>query len=267
LASPNIYPNGAGGSSGDKFATRSPVYTSGLIYYLHSGTGSDSNAGLEREKPLATLSQAITNTVAGDTIVALSGHSESLAVGLTFAKALLIAGEGTGSSRPKFTCTGAGIDMFNVTAAGVQFRNLYFPAPTADGYRVSSSAAGTVVDGCYFEHGTADTTAQGVYLGSNANHARILNTTFIVTSTTTRPAGAIRVANAIADLTLDTVVIDGGTVGWANPYAVLGSAAVTRLSAVDIDLLRGSDVSLATGTTGIITLRNKTGSSRIVWAA
>jgi len=266
LASPNIYPNGAGGASGDRFATDAPLYSSGLVYYLHSGTGSDSNSGLEREKPLATIGQAITNTSAGDIIIALSGHSESLAAQVPFAKALTVAGEGTGSSRPKFTCNGSGIDMFNVTAAGVRFRNLYFPASTAAGYRVTIGAAGAEVDGCYFEHGATDS-PQAVYIATNGNNARIANTTFVVTSTTTRPGGAIRVANAISDLTLDTVVIDGGTVGWDNPFAFLGGAAITRLAALDIDLLRGSDISLATGTTGHVTIRNKTGSSRIVWAA
>jgi hypothetical protein len=63
------------------------------------------------------------------------------------------------------------------------------------------------------------------------------------------------------------VQFDGGTTGWGISNAILGVAAVTRLRALNIDLLNGSDVDLVTATTGFIAVRYKSGSSRVTWTA
>src|SRR5689334_19357234 len=115
MASPNIYPNGVGGSTGASLATAAPLYASGQVWYVSSTTGVDgaSPAGLDRVKPLATLAQAYTNAAAGDFIVCLSGHVETLTSAQTIGKAdIKLVGEGTGSSRPRFT-RNADINMFD----------------------------------------------------------------------------------------------------------------------------------------------------------
>src|SRR3990172_7434384 len=155
MPSPNIYER-SGGTSGARLATRYPIYESGVRHYVSSASGNNSYAGTDRVKPVATIAQAHTNASAGDTIVCLASHAETLTVAQTFSKANLhIYGEGAGSSLPRFTCNGA-IAMFDVTAAGVWFESLWFPqsttAPTA---RVQIATVGCQVISCMFEAGAS----------------------------------------------------------------------------------------------------------------
>jgi hypothetical protein len=273
VASPNLHTNGIGGTAGAALALLSPLYSSGDIWYVLSTTGSDAAAprGKERIRPLATLAQACTNAAAGDIIVCLSGHTETLTSGQTFSEAnQLILGEGSGSSRPKFT-RGADIVMFNVTAAGVQINNIYFPATTvaSTSSRVKFAGVRNELVGCYFECGTLDNGA-ALETVTGASQVGITGTNYFVstsTSVASQPSNAVTVTNAITDLEIETLVLDGGTSGWAQPYAMNIAGAVTRLRVANLDLLGDSDVTIATGTTGHLHVRNKSGSARVVWAA
>lgn len=272
MASPNIYSTGVGGSTGDELATVSPLYTSGNIWYVYSVTGSDaaSPRGKERIRPLATLSQAYTNASAGDTIVCLSGHMETLTSAQALAKAgITLVGEGTGSNRPKFI-RGADINLFTVSAAGVTLANLYFPSSTVSttNNRIQVSSTDFVMRNCYHECGTLDGGA-ALLLGTGSNRAQVTSTTFVSTSASasSQPSQGFVVSPTFSDLWMDTVIFDGGSSGWSQPYAFEIADALTRLRAKNIDLLNDSDVTIATGTSGYLHIRNKSGSARVVWAA
>lgn len=273
MASPNIWANGVGGTAGAALALVAPLYTSGNIWYVLSTTGSDaaSPRGKERIRPLATLAQAVTNAAAGDIIVCLSGHAETLTSQQAFSNAdIHVIGEGAGSNRPKFT-RNADIVMFNVTAAGVKFDNLYFPASTlaSANSRVKFAGANDRMVGCYFECGTLDN-GPSLETVTGASQVSVTGGTYFVstsTSVASQPDSAIKVTNAITDLELDTVIMDGASSGWANPYAFNGAGAVTRLRATNVDLLGDSDMTFATGTSGHLYVRNRTGSARVVWTA
>jgi hypothetical protein len=268
VAAVNWYPNGAGGSTGDDFVILTKLYTPGTIWYVNYSTGVDAAApaGKRREKPLKTTGQALTNASAGDIICWLSGHNETVSTVVTVSKAgLIFASEGSGSSRARLTC-GAATEVFDVTAAGVWICNVYFPASTvAPVARVRTAAARTVLRGCYFECGTLDTT-DAVKLITGSGTASIRNTSFVSTSTNTslQPATAIEFANAVSDVEMDNVVIDGGASGWSSS-AILGTAAVTRLEATNIDLLNDSVATLATTSTGHLFVRNSSGNSEVIW--
>lgn len=273
MASYILWPNGIGGSTGSELATAAPLYASGDVWYVLSTSGSDaaSPRGKERERPLATLAQAHTNAAAGDTIVLLSGHSETLTAAQTFNKAgLNVVGEGSGSTRPRFTRNG-NVVMFDVTAAGVTFENIYFVASASASAlsRLRTAAVTTVIKNCYFECGASDTGPATEYI-TGAGQATISDTFYVSTATvvTAQPDSAIKVTNAVTDIVLNDVTIDGDDFGWSNPFAFNGAAAITRLRANNINLLNNSDMTLATGTvTSYITVNNSSGSARIVWAA
>lgn len=272
MASPSIYPNGIGGTTGATLATVSPLYASGQVWYVSATTGVDgaSPAGLDRIKPLATLAQAHTNAAAGDFIVCLSGHTQTLTAAQTFDKAdIKVLGEGSGSNRPKFTRNGD-VNMFDVTAAGVQFHNIYFPASTSASTksRLRTAAVSTKVRDCYFECGASDTGPAAETI-TGASQAVFRDTTFISTATllTAQPHSALKVTNAITDLEIDACAFSGGTTGWSNQHAVNIAGAVTRLCAINVDLLLDSDVTIVTGSTGYFHQRYKTGSARVLWAA
>lgn len=270
MAAPNTYSSGAGGASGAELATISPLIMSGTIVYLDSVTGDDAYTGLERVKPVATLAQAVTNSSNNGIIDVFAGHQETLTavqtIGLT---GLSIVGEGTGGNRPKFT-RNVDDEMFDVTGAGLLLDNLYFVASgtssTAGRVRIASVAC--EVTNCYFECGANDD-GPSVEFITGAGQARIEDTTFISTATlvTAQPDSAIKVTNAMSDLVLKNVTLNGGSTGWAQPYAINGAAAVTRLRATKVHMLGDSDATFATGNAGYFHPQTTSGSARIAWAA
>lgn len=274
MASPNIYETGAGGTTGDELATFTNLRVSGELWYVNFTTGTDAAApaGKERIKPLKTLAQAHTNAAAGDTIVLLANHAEILTAAQTFNKAgirLVSEGAANTSAAARFTCNGT-VVMFDVTAAGVVLGGLYFPASTTapTPARVRIASVGTVVRGCYFECGASDTVPSLQYV-TGAGQALVKSTIFasVAVSPAAQPHSAVNVLNAMSDLTMDTVVFDGGASGWSQPFAFNGAAAVTRLTATTIDLLNDSDATLATGSIYTWHTRSKSGSARLVLAA
>ncbi len=274
MASPNPYFNGAGETSGSALAQLLPMLLSGSFWYVDAAHGTDaaSPRGKERIRPLATLAQACTNAAAGDIIVLLEGHAETLTSAQTFATAgIRVVSAGSGSARAHFTRSGD-INLFDVTAAGVEFNNIYFSASSgtiSTKARVRMAGVNDRVVGCYFESGATYDTGPQLEFITGASQVAVESTFFVSTSTdvTLQPESAIKVTNAVTDMTLDTVVFDGGSSGWSNPYAFNGAAAVTRFRGYNIDLLHDSDGILATGSTYDVHIRNKSGSSRWVCTA
>lgn len=232
MASPNIYVNGLN-LAGTVFANGPAtlvrgggVFFSGAIQWLSSTTGNNANAGTLPELPVATLAQAVTNSAANGIIVIGAGHTENLSGSQALALAnLSIFGCGLGSSRPRFTCTGA-VDMLAVSAAGTWIEGLYFPASTAvPTDRIGLAAANCTVKDCYFECGVSDTN-RALRIHTGANSARAEGCYFVATGS--RPATGLEVSAAVTDPTIVDCFFDGGSYGWTT-YSLLVSAAATRI--------------------------------------
>lgn len=277
MASPNFYASGAGGASGAELATVSPLLTSGHIWYVNNTTtgaaDAVSPAGREKNKPLLTLAQAHTNASAGDIIFIGAGHTQTLTAEQTFDKAnILVIGEGSSNATwPRFTRNG-NIIMFNVTAAGVQFRNLRFPASgtATSAAKVTLVGDGTGIADCYFEAGTNDDGSQiTIAQSGGVGNLFIRDTTIISTASapSDQPNTGIISTNTFSRLEMDGVVFNGGSSGWAYPWACSIEAAITSIKGMNIELLNDSDVSFSTGTTGYFHVVRTSGSSRVVWTA
>ena len=258
------YVNGAGGTTGADLAVLERVNASGLIYFIGNAVAgaADANSGLDRGKPLLTSAGAYAKIAAGDTLVYLASHNETIAASVTLGKAgISLVGEGSGDTVPRLTCGGT-VAMFDITAAGVLLDNLLFPAssavPTA---RVRVGAAGAIMNALQFQCGANDT-ARALSFVTGASDAFLYNSTF--TSVAATAATGIEVVNAFAGLTMDRVTFDGGSFEWTS-YAFLGTAAVTRLRATRMFQFAGSDVQLSTGTTGLWQTEGSTGNSRLNW--
>lgn len=270
----NVYSGGLGGTTGDELATYDNlvISPSNSVLYVHFATGTDSGsfgAGRERLQPLKTLAQAYTNASAGDVIVFLSGHAETLTATQTINKAgLRLVSEGNGlANMAKFTTNGAIVTVFNVTAAAVLLANFYFPTglvANSAARIITGSVSGGAIRGCYFDC-SAKETSIGAIAPDGSTYCRITDCTFVSTATVTSavPPAAILTANPVSDLTLDGCTFDAGTVGWASGYGVNFGDAVTRLYAVNIDLLGGSDFNVTSGSY-VINIRNRTGSARLI---
>lgn len=264
MASPVSWPNGLAGT-GPSLATVLGDYFSGAVYWLDTNLGNNSNAGTERELPVKTLAQAYTNASAGDIIVIEAGSYESISSSQTLGKAgLMIIGLGTGASRPRYTASGT-VDMFSITAAATKIFNLYFPASTAVATsRVTTAAAETEVNGCYFECGASDTVASMV-VASGGNGCRVINSPFVTTAA--RPAIGLSVTGAVTDLYVENGVFDGGSYGWTD-YAMKVSAAATRMFVNGITLNNRADLGVTiTGTSYKIFGVAPSGSGRVVITA
>lgn len=269
------YPNGIGGTApGDSLDLARPLQTTGNIWYVSSLVGTDaaSPAGQNREKPLATVAQAVTNAVDDDIIVFLPGHTQTLTALQTIAKRLTLIGEGTTSGKPavSFLNNSAAAGMFNVTADACEFRNLYFPPnlQTNSTSRVSWAGTNGAIRGCYFECGATDT---GAGLSINNSGFALESSTFIsvATLTSAQPGIAIRAFNVgtIIGLAMRNVVVSAGTVGFSNYAAVdfTFATAVTQIKIEGMSLLLGADMAVGATSTGRINVQLSTGGSRVSW--
>lgn len=274
MAGTHVYDSGIGGTTGGYLTTLLPLRSSVDVWYVHSGTGSDaaSPRGKQRNYPLATLAQALTNATTDDIIVCLSGHTETLTASQVFGVAepgITVIGEGLGASRPKFTRNFNGV-MFDIQADDIVLENLYFPASgtaSAASRTRTNGVNRTIIENCYFECGSNDTGA-AYDIVSGSGSITIRNTTFISTAAApaSAPALGITAPAGLGLLTMYRVTFDGGSSGWSNPYAFSSTTtAITRLRATEIDLLNDSDMLIHSGSTGYITIRNKSGSAKVDW--
>lgn len=274
-----VLPNGIGQALGDDLvvAVNGSMSLSGSIFYVHKDTGSDAagNDGMSPEFPLATLARAMVLASNDDIIVCLSGHVETPTAVLDINKKVAIIGAGTLAGKPTvtFQIDAAADNLFTVTSANVELRNLWIKTSKQanSSPRIRVSAGGFRMVGCYVEcSGTDD--AAGLYFATGAGTIRLANTTFISTSTSTSslPAFAIFGFAAVSDLEMDGCVFDNGLVGFATDattqgYAAFFDEAVTRLRAQDISLLRGADIRLNATSTGWIQVATVSGGARVRW--
>lgn len=265
------YQNGLGGTLGDSLVTCKPFISSVGAVYVSSLIGVDAggSAGLNRDKPLATLSQAYTNSTTDGVIVLLDGHTETLTGAFTIGKRLTIIGEGSNAGIPTVTLYNnqAAGGLLTLSTAGVQLRNIKFPGnvQTCAVARLTLTAANIKLRGCYFECGSKDT-GPAVSLGSGASQTGIRNTTFISTATltTAQPESALKSAAAVTNLYMEGVTFDDGTVGFSNPYAYNEGANVTTgLYAEGLSLLRGSKMIMNVSSTGWVNVQTATGGARV----
>jgi hypothetical protein len=188
--------------------------TLGSYFFVDSVTGNDSNDGLSKESPLATITAALALCTAskGDVIVLFPTHAETIAVagGITVSKiGVSIIGLGNGSNRPTLTFSAVG-STFAVTAAAVTISNIrvtssvdemvkmfhvtaaYCTLDRVDHFETTSaqtiqflltSAAADflTVQNCVHRQATAATAAQLWIQLVGCDYVRILDNLFILT--------------------------------------------------------------------------------------
>lgn len=267
----NTYPNGVGGTLGDTLATCKPLLTSGTVWYVDSTNGVDGAAasGQNREKPLLTLTQAITNSAAVDIIVLLAGYSAILTTVVSLGGRLLI-GEGGLTSQPTATIGFDGTTgELRLDAAGSRVGGIAFTTRTSQlaVARISFTASQCSMRNCTLECNGNDT-APAVQLVGALTGATMEDVVFTSTATNklVQPESAVKSTGVQTDLVMRNVTFDAGEVGFSNYYALdLSTGAHVRMRAEGIALLRGADVTINSGTTGSFNPQLSTGGSRIVW--
>lgn len=269
MASPNVYSGGLNLTgtvfqNGPALGQLAPSYFSGAIQWLDTIGGNNSNAGTEPELPVATFAQALTNSAANGLIIIGEGSTETLATSQAVSTAgLHIIGCGAGALRPRYTCSGT-VNLFAASAAGIRFRNLYFPASTAAATsRVNFTAASGEVRECYFECGALDS-GTATIVGANAHNTHVKDTTYITTAL--RPASGLLISGDDTDCRVERCIFDGGSFGWTTAaFKVTGGAV--RLGIENVSLLRRSDYTSVTGVSYQAFGLSSDGTNRVVIAA
>lgn len=271
-----FWPNGLGSTLGDTLVVQAAqMWVSGDVWWVdgNNSEASDSNDGRERNAPLATLAQAVTNAADQDIIVLMDGHTETITSTIgTNTTGLQIIGEGRSDGKPTVKLTfdmASGIGL-SFSAQGVSVRNIWFPAQAQANASAkinfdSSSFAFQLLD-CYFE---ADENSDGgVEVNiSDANAGLISGCTFISTATDAQNAPELALSFDNVTIFIRDTVFDNGTVGWGNYYAMEnapGSAAT--IYAQNISLLRGADILLDTDAVGHVHVGTATGAAKIDFA-
>jgi hypothetical protein len=264
-----LYQNGTGESLGERMATAKPLWSSGTIWYVSSNGGIDGGGGHDRERPLATLGQAITNAVDGDMIVLMPGHTETIAA-LVPTKSLLIVGAGKVGADPSVVldCGAAGgLQFTNAASAGSQVRNVRFkssdPAFASDFVRVGQSAQ-SVLD-CYFE--VAPNNAWGSLISAATTGCRFERCKFVSHGTgyDLRPQYGLRTTSLQTDLSIVDCEFDSGAYGFSQRALALLTAAHVRLRLEGVTLRGGADCEITSTATGWLNVNALSGGSRFTW--
>jgi hypothetical protein len=152
------YPNGVSSFGMPVLPGLAP--TTGSVFFVHSGTGSNGNPGIEPSKPRATIDSAVGLCTAnkGDIIIVMEGHSENISAATSLVvdvAGVSIIGLGRGRLRPQlhFTNTAGTIEM---DAANTRLSNVVLLASvSAVVVGINVDADGVMLDN--LEFGYVDT--------------------------------------------------------------------------------------------------------------
>lgn len=266
---PTLHPAGLGEALGDTLITTYPLYIGARVWWVAAG-GDDSNQGLERRQPFATLETAISEASDGDWIVVVDGYTETRTTPYAVNKRLTIIGSGQSDGKPtvKLTPNAASEPLFNVSVAGVSLRNLWIEenAQANDEPRINVTGTRFRMVGCYVEcNGFDDDYA--LYLAAASGDYELRSCTFVSTATAqdSVPQPAVAVAQTPLRVLMRGVVFDGGTYGFANGIAYNELVPVPQLEIEQLSLLRGADMTIDADTIGGVLPTTQTGNPRISW--
>lgn len=144
-------------------------FTTGNVFFVDSGVGSNSNSGKKPDTAFATIDYAIGKCTAtnGDIIYVLPGHAETTTAIAADVAGISIIGVGHGRARPAITATTAASDLIDVSAANVRLKNLRLVGAASGCTAIIDIAANDFIcEGCVIEHGAAPlvaVTVQGGY--------------------------------------------------------------------------------------------------------
>lgn len=196
--------------------------TTGSVFYVHSGTGSNSNDGTSPSTPVATLDYAVGKCTAskGDIIVLMPGHAETLTAAgqcVLDVAGITVVFMGHGSSRASITLgTAVGADI-DIDAAGI---TLVRPLILGGFDALTGPLDINAADCRLFDIETRDVTGQATdFIVADDNADRLL-----ISGWKHRGAAAAGADTAISIVGADDVVIES--------FEIYGNFAVAAIEQV-----------------------------------
>jgi hypothetical protein len=188
------FPNGIT-SFGIPVLPSNEAVSTGSVFFVHSGTGSDGNTGKTTQKPLATIDYAIGKCTAnkGDVIYVMPGHSEDPTTSITAdVDGISIIGLGNGTDRPTITFGALGATLA-ISGDAVTVKNLIFDLGTvADTVTCPITITGDAahVEGCEtVAHATSQFTS--LITATDAQFVKIYRNKFISLQTAGATSGIV----------------------------------------------------------------------------
>lgn len=207
-----------------------PIVTTGLVFFVHNGVGTDANGrGTDPSRPFASIDYAVGKCRAnkGDVIVAMPGHVETVvaAGGLDLDVAgITIIGLGNGDNRPQINFTTAVTADMDVDAADITIMNCRFTGGVDNiTAMVDVNAARFSMINCEY----ADVTGQvAVFLLGDANADDLKIQGFKYKGDAAAGTSAAIQLNGSANFELSDFFIDGN---FANAALEVITVAATGL--------------------------------------
>lgn len=152
------FPNGVS-SFGIPVIGAGPVLTTGDVFFVDSGVGSDTAGanGTDPDAPFATIDYAIGQCTAsnGDVIFVMPGHTEDITASIAMDVAgVTVMGLGQGHTRPRLVHTGTG-GIVTITASNCRWSNIVHVASIAavvSGISVSGPGTATATEHTEIDH-------------------------------------------------------------------------------------------------------------------
>jgi len=270
------FPHGIGEALGDALVTAATFRTDGVVLYVHH-TGSDAYDGLDRVKPKATVGGAVSAAFAGDTVVLLPGHTETVMAQIAVPYRINLIGSGASGGIPTPTLTWGGassVAMLDVTADGVLIGGIRFAPSTVTGTTTACifvEANYFTLRGCYIECGANDD--YGVVVETLMSAGTIEDTTFISTATvvTAQPVVAVYFLASPAESGsegwyFDNVTFDGGTAGFSNFSAYDDTLSRSDLKLYEgVTLANGADMAIMAESNGVLNVVDSESGGMVDW--
>lgn len=160
-------------------------FTTGNVWFVDSGSGSDGYDGKSPKSPFATLDYAIGKCTAtnGDLIYVMPGHAETTTAIAVDVAGITIKGIGRGRARPTFTATTAASDLIDVTVANVAIENIRLVGAASGNtglIHLSSTATDFMCEHCSLEQ--AATPLIAVRIEQSADRFRFSDCLFLGTA-------------------------------------------------------------------------------------
>lgn len=222
-----------------------PLANPGNVFYVHSGTGTDSAGyGATPDAPLATLDYAIGLCDASkcDRIALMPGHAESKTASGDLATVdvagVEIVGLGRGGLIPTFTLGHASATI-TVSAANVTIRGVKIIADAADvavGLTCANTADGLVVEDCWLtDGGLTKELVIGIQVAAACDNVTIQRNRFYTTvsAETGGCASAIKfVGESVSSRVFDNIALGHYTVACVDASTAASTGICLRGNAM-----------------------------------
>ena len=259
---------------GGVFSVVDESRTTGSIFYVHSGTGTDSLArGHNSDFPLATVDYAVALCTANkfDRIYAMPGHAEDITAATSLVMdidGVSVIGIGSGTLKPTFTFTTAAAALWSITGANCAVKNVRLVSDFTNGI-TSGITLGAAADGCELididmvEGSSSKEFLIGVTITAACHNVKIRNLNFYGAAGGTCSA-CILVAGASDNLSIEDCFLIGDFSSSVIHAAGATSVDVRILNNVldNADATAGLGISMETSSTGVIA-RNVIGGRKV----